>query len=295
MVACFPLLMSDSSDAVGYVPDPQYTIQIAEAKQSASIDKENGANLTYRGTVFVCMPWRPEMNYIVVNLTVDSGGFKATEVDQMTFTRAQRQMSFNFTVHVPAGTQAEKHMLRVGGEWSTIPPMESGKMIPSASLLEVLPYSDVKIKDEETKNHIVKAGSSVDIGVCIMNNGNFKDEISWEMEPGSQNELRGRGWVVIWNSTSSWVDGFSEISPVLKLSIPGDEEPGIYTFEIKALYTSKLIPSNESRNSTLISLEVLQNLQDELEGLAVFSSILLVIWVCVVTALMARLKRKNQG
>ncbi len=172
------IAMEEGADAVG---EPDITIALAQAKQTADVAPGQDGIVTFTGTVFVEMPYAPNVQYLVVQLQADAGDWPVSVPPALTFSKAQKQQSFTMSVQVPIGTSSGgSYDLIVGGTWSYSPGVQSGECAPTSSLIFVKQYFSHDLNSDDLFKEALR-GKVAQVEIGIENTGNGEDEILIEV------------------------------------------------------------------------------------------------------------------
>ncbi|MGA1848743.1 MAG: choice-of-anchor T family protein [Thermoplasmatota archaeon] len=213
-------------DAVG---DPEITIALAQTKQTAYVAPGQDGIVTFTGTVFVQVPWSPNIQYLVVDLTADAGDWPVSVPPSLTFSKAVKQQSFVISVQVPIGTSSgDTYGLTVGGYWHYEPGMTGGECEPATALIFVKQYYDLDLSSE---NPFLEAlvDEKVETTVLVDNKGNGKDEI--QLSIANADELLEAGIQALFSEELVDV-GFNETAEV-GLFIKVDRYTAHQSYEIE--------------------------------------------------------------
>jgi len=165
-------------DAVG---DPEITIALAQAKQTVYVAPGQDGIVTFTGTVFVQVPWSPNIQYLVVDLSADAGSWPVSVPPSLTFSKAVKQQSFTISVQAPIGAPAGvSHTLTVGGTWHYEPGMTGGQCEPTTALIFVNQYYDLDLSSQYPFVE-ARVEETVETTVKVDNVGNGKDDIQIEI------------------------------------------------------------------------------------------------------------------
>lgn len=178
-------------DAVGA---PAITIQLAQAKQTAYVAPGQDGIVTFTGTVFAQIPYSPNVQYLVINLQADAGGWPVSVPPALTFSRAQQQQSFTLSVQVPIETsQSTTGQLSVSGRWSYSPGIGGGTIPAATAIIFVKQYYQFSIGCEKPYVE-VNPGQSLGFKLRLINEGNANDRLRVEIL--NLDKLADKGWTI---------------------------------------------------------------------------------------------------
>jgi len=239
-------------DAVG---DPEITIALAQAKQTVYVAPGQDGIVTFTGTVFVQVPWSPNIQYLVVDLSADAGSWPVSVPPSLTFSKAVKQQSFTISVQAPIGAPAdESHTLTVGGTWHYEPGMTGGQCEPATAIILIKQYYTC---DLETKTPFIEAlaNERLDTSVLVKNTGNGDDEI--QLEIANHEDLAIRGIDVYLSDSKVSVEYNETVETGIIIQVDRYAAHGPYDIEVKAwsAYMAQL-GENPDPTSLTIFLDV---------------------------------------
>ncbi len=196
---------------VNAVGEPEITIALAQAKQTAYVAPGQDGIVTFTGTVFAQIPWSPNIQYLVVDLYADAGGWPTSVPPSLTFSRAQKQQSFTLSVQVPTGTSSQSDQtVKVGGYWHYEPGMDGGEVEPTSALIFVKQYYGLDLSSESPFLEAL-VEETVETTVFVENEGNGDDEI--QLDIANKQDLLDAGIQALF--TDERVDvGYNETAEV---------------------------------------------------------------------------------
>ena len=98
------IAVSDDNGVDG-VGEPAIRIELAQTKQTAYAAPGQDGVVTFTGTVTATIPVSPNIQYLIVTLEADAGGWPVSVPPSLTFNRAITQQGFALSVQVPTGTR----------------------------------------------------------------------------------------------------------------------------------------------------------------------------------------------
>lgn len=233
LTAIFIPITNDHSEAV--CPGDTYgpVIQIAQPKQTASVAPGQDGIVEFTGTVFVQIPWTPEMEQLIVALEPRAGDWLVSSPPPLIFTRAIKQKSFIVKVLVPTGTsQSVMGQLEVGGKWKDLNSSTWVAIPPATAIIVVDQFSQVDL--DSPKGYIrIEQGQGVKTHVKVHNYGNGKERIRAWID--NIQELEDRGWKIEYGPEKMEIEenGYSRFN----LSLKSSEiiRTGLYQVKIAAI------------------------------------------------------------
>ncbi len=162
---------------------PDIQIIINEEMVQVNVEPGNNGIARFTGTVHCEMPpSTPPGQICTVTFMVDAGGWACSSPDTMEFDRNNNQEDFTVSVQVPIETsRMTSSQLSISGRWRYSPGTLGGTTDPATAIIEVLPYSQVKVTTDPD-NNTVSVGKWGEIELAITNEGNLNDDIELELE-----------------------------------------------------------------------------------------------------------------
>jgi hypothetical protein len=153
------------------VGEPEIDIQITPGNHRAYVCPGDDGIVTITGTVYAEIPWDPNVQYLVVNLMGDAGGWPVSNPPSLTFSRAQKQQSFTLSVQVPIETPPdESRDLVISGTWQYSPGVQSGNTETEYVFIDILPYVYLDL-DWDVSNITLFVDESDTFEVEVLNRG----------------------------------------------------------------------------------------------------------------------------
>jgi hypothetical protein len=181
----------DEVDAVGA---PAIRIQLAQTKQTAYVAPGQDGVVTFTGTVTATIPWSPNIQYLVVTLQADAGGWPVSVPPSLTFNKAQRQQDFQLAVQVPVETsQKTQGQLSISGRWRYSPGSLGGTVDPATAIIVIKQYYQFSVGCEKPYVQ-VGPGSSLGFQIRLINEGNAADRL--RVEVTNLDKLADMGWTI---------------------------------------------------------------------------------------------------
>jgi hypothetical protein len=194
MLGSIFVYLPKEDDKVEAVGAPAITIALAQAKQTAYVAPGQDGIVTFTGTVFAQIPWSPNIQYLVVQLQADAGGWPVSVPPALTFSKAQKQQSFTLSVQVPIETsQRTQGQLSVSGRWSYSPGAGGGTIPPATAIIFVKQYYQFSVGCDKPYVQ-VQPGSSLGFRLRLINEGNANDRLRVEVQ--NLKELADKGWTI---------------------------------------------------------------------------------------------------
>ncbi|MFO8050911.1 MAG: choice-of-anchor T family protein [Thermoplasmatota archaeon] len=181
-------------EEVEAVGAPAITIQLAQPKQTAYVAPGQDGIVTFSGTVFAQIPYSPNVQYLVIHLQADAGGWAVSVPPALTFSKAQKQQSFTLSVQVPIETsQSTTGQLSVSGRWSYSPGLGGGTIPAATAIIFVKQYYQFSIGCEKPYVE-VNPGQSLGFKLRLINEGNANDRLRVEIL--NLDKLADKGWTI---------------------------------------------------------------------------------------------------
>ncbi len=181
----------DEADAVGA---PAVRIELAQTKQTAYVAPGQDGVVTFTGQVTATIPWSPNIQYLVVTLMADAGGWAVSVPPSLIFSKASKQQSFTLSVQVPVETsQKTQGQLSVSGKWRYSPGSLGGSIDPATAIIVVKQYYQFSIGCEKPYVQ-VGPGSSLGFQIRLINEGNSADRLRVEIT--NLDKLADMGWTI---------------------------------------------------------------------------------------------------
>jgi hypothetical protein len=194
MLGSIFVYLPKEADEVEAVGSPAITIQITQPKQTAYVAPGEDGIVTFTGTVVAQIPWDPNVQYLVVTLTADAGGWPVSNPPALTFSRATKQQPFTLSVQVPIETsKTTQGQLSVSGRWSYSPGITGGTITPATAIIVVDQYYQFSVGCEKPYVQ-VQPGSSLGFRLRLINEGNANDRLRVEVQ--NLKELADKGWTI---------------------------------------------------------------------------------------------------
>jgi hypothetical protein len=184
MLGSIFIYLPKETDKVEAFGTPAITIRIAQPKQVAYVAPGQDGIVTFTGTVEAQIPWAPSIQYLVVTLTADAGGWPVSNPPALTFSRTQNQQSFSLSVQVPIETSKR---------WSYSPGITGGTIPPATAIIVVDQYYQFSVGCEKPYVQ-VQPGSSLGFRLRLINEGNANDRLRVEVQ--NLKELADMGWTL---------------------------------------------------------------------------------------------------
>jgi hypothetical protein len=182
---------TDEAEAVGA---PAIRIELAQTKQTAYVAPGQDGVVTFTGQVTATIPWSPNIQYLVVTLSADAGGWPVSVPPSLTFNKAQRQQSFTLSVQVPVETsQKTQGQLSVSGKWRYSPGSLGGTVDPATAIIVIKQYYQFSVGCEKPYVQ-VGPGSSLGFQIRLINEGNAADRL--RVEVTNLDKLAEMGWTI---------------------------------------------------------------------------------------------------
>jgi hypothetical protein len=224
-----PMGIDDKVEGVG---EPDIIIQIAQPKQTVYVAPGQDGIVTFTGTVFAEIPYDPSIQYLIVQLHANAGGWPVSNPPALTFSRAQKQQSFTISVQVPIGTSSGgSYQLEVGGTWHYSPGVMSGEVDPAHAIIVIDQYYDYDLGSEDLFNEALR-GEVIKPVIDVRNAGNGNDEISLEIV--NTNDLYGSGIEALFSDDTVVVTENETVGITLFVKCGESMHKGSYPIEIKA-------------------------------------------------------------
>lgn len=181
----------DTVDAVGR---PAIRIELAQTKQTAYVAPGQDGVVTFTGTVTATIPVSPQIQYLVVNLQAEAGGWPVSVPPSLTFNRAITQQGFAVSVQVPVETsQKTSGQLSISGRWSYSPGTRGGNVDPATAIIVIKQYYQFSVGCDKPYVQ-VGPGSSLGFKIRLINEGNAADRLTIEVL--NLDKLANKGWTV---------------------------------------------------------------------------------------------------
>ncbi|MEA3559248.1 MAG: choice-of-anchor T family protein, partial [Candidatus Thermoplasmatota archaeon] len=233
LLAVLVILAENKVEAVG---DPEITIELSQSKQGAYVAPGQDGIVTFTGTVYAEIPWAPNVQYLVVNLNAKCSDFPVSVPPALTFSKAQKQQSFQLSIQVPIGTSSmESYTLYVNGTWSYSPGVASGECDGATAVVFVKQYYDLDLGSDDPIVDCERPGDAVFV-LQVTNTGNGLDEIGLELD--DRDELADASVNVFLNDDSIRLD-LGETKDV-KIRVEVEDPARMGTFEVDVSAYSKI-------------------------------------------------------
>lgn len=170
---------------------------VDELKKTANVDPGMGGVVTFTGTAQAVEMRNLNAQYAIIDIDVDAGEWRVTEIPTIVVSRGQTIVSFSFSVEVPQITVTsglvEAQIVTISGSWSYEPGLLSGDIEPMTGMIYVDQFYQCSIGCESP--YIQTApGGRIEIELLIANEGNGDDKINLEVH--NRDHLDNEGWVV---------------------------------------------------------------------------------------------------
>lgn len=193
MGSMFVYLPKEENVAEG-VGAPAIRIELAQTKQTAYVAPGQDGVVTFTGTVSAQIPWSPNIQYLVVTLQADAGGWPVSVPPSLTFNKAQKQQSFTLSVQVPVETSRQTQgQLSVSGRWRYSPGSLGGTVDPATAIIVIKQYYQFSVGCEKPYVQ-VGPGSSLGFQIRLINEGNAADRLRVEIT--NLDKLADMGWTI---------------------------------------------------------------------------------------------------
>ncbi len=178
-------------DAMGA---PAIRIILTQTKQTAYVAPGQDGVVTFTGEVTAQIPWSPSVQYLVVSLQAEAGGWSVAGAPSLTFNRAVSLQNFQLSVQVPIETsQKTQGQLTVAGKWRYSPGTGGGTIDPVTAIIVIKQYYQFSIGCDKPYVQI-GPGSSLGFKIRLINEGNAADRLVVEVT--NLDKLADKGWTV---------------------------------------------------------------------------------------------------
>ncbi len=159
---------SDAAEAIGCAP----FLALTQAKQTAYVAPGQDGVVTFMGTVYMQVPWTEETERIEARLYGNAGNWVVSSPVILEFSRAEKQKSFTFSVHVPIGTsQKTQGQFLVNGTWEQVNGTSSGTLAPATAIIFVKQFYDIDLSIPDSYI-VLHPGDEVQTRILLKNEGN---------------------------------------------------------------------------------------------------------------------------
>lgn len=202
-------------EAVG---SPAISISIAQPKVTAHVAPGQDGIVTFTGDVLAQIPWSPSIQYCVVFLQADAGGWSVSTPAPLVFSKQTKSQSFSLTVQVPPTTShLTQGQLSLSARWTYSPGALGGTVPPTTSIIVVDQYYQFSVACENPFLEI-QPGSATGFKLKLINEGNAADKLRIEIL--NQADLSDAEWTVQLSQNRFEVPEKSERQLTLTLTTP---------------------------------------------------------------------------
>jgi hypothetical protein len=181
-------------DKVEAVGSPAIRIELAQTKQTAYVAPGQDGVVTFTGQVTATIPWSPNVQYLVVTLQADAGGWPVSVPPSLTFNRAITTQGFTLSVQVPVETsQKTQGQLSISGRWRYSPGTLGGTVDPATAIIVIKQYYQFSVGCDKPYVQ-VGPGSSLGFKIRLINEGNAADRLRVEIT--NLDRLANKGWTI---------------------------------------------------------------------------------------------------
>mgnify|MGYP006293004425 FL=1 len=178
-------------DAVGAAA---ITINLAQKKQTALVAPGQEGIVTFTGEVTAQIPWSPSIQYCIVYMQANAGGWVVSLPPPLIFSKQTRTNNFAMTVQVPPETSYfTQGQLEVTATWRYSPGRLTGTVPPTSAIIKVNQYYQFSVGCEKPYVEVAP-GNSLGFRVSLFNEGNGNDKL--RMEITNLKDLADEGWTV---------------------------------------------------------------------------------------------------
>ncbi len=125
---------------------PVIQISLDSYRGTAYVAPGQDGIVTFTGTVTAQVPYQPDIQYLIVYLECDAGGWPVTTPPEMMFTNEITEQSFQVQVKVPMGTSSTgNYSLTIGGTWRYSPGALGGTISTISAVIIVDQFYDFDI------------------------------------------------------------------------------------------------------------------------------------------------------
>lgn len=181
----------DEVDAVG---SPAIRIVLTQTKQTAYVAPGQDGVVTFTGEVTAQIPWAPNIQFLVVTLQADAGGWPVSVPPSLTFSRSISVNNFALSVQVPVETsQKTQGQLSISGRWRYSPGTLGGTVDPATAIIVIKQYYQFSVGCDKPYVRI-SPGSSLGFKLRLINEGNSADRLVVEVL--NLDRLASQGWTI---------------------------------------------------------------------------------------------------
>ncbi|MGA1821064.1 MAG: choice-of-anchor T family protein [Thermoplasmatota archaeon] len=202
-------------EAVG---SPAISISITQPKAIAHVAPGQDGIVSFSGTVTAQIPWSPSIQFCVVSLIAEAGGWPVSTPPPLIFSKQVKTSDFKLTVQVPPTTShMTQGQLSVSARWSYSPGAIGGTVTPTSAIIVVEQYYQFSVACENPFLEI-QPGSATGFQLKLINEGNAADKLRIEIL--NQNDLSDAEWTVQLSQNRFEVPEKSERQLTLTLTTP---------------------------------------------------------------------------
>lgn len=166
---------------VSAVGEPDVEISLANPSATAYVAPGQECLVSFTGEVWVEAVWQPSIQYVMVELDADAGGWGVTTPPPLIFSRETKTQSFRITVQVPPETSTfTRGEVTIAGTWEYSPGRMSGDVEPVYATIHIHQYYSLELSCKEPVVQCCR-GKSSDIDVTVYNEGNGPDKAHLEI------------------------------------------------------------------------------------------------------------------
>ncbi|MBN1389948.1 MAG: hypothetical protein JXA22_04830 [Candidatus Thermoplasmatota archaeon] len=194
MLGSIFIYLPKENDEVEAIGAPAITITITQPRVTAYVAPGQDGIVTFTGKVEAMIPWDPSVQYLIVQLTADAGGWPASNPPALIFNKATKLRDFTLSVQVPVETSKKtQQSLSLTGRWNYSPGITGGTIAASTAIISVEQYYQFSVGCEKPYVQ-VSPGSSLGFRLRLINEGNAGDRLRVEVK--NLKELADQGWTV---------------------------------------------------------------------------------------------------
>jgi hypothetical protein len=167
---------------VSGVGEPDIEITLATKSVTAFVAPGQEGLVSFTGDVSTDAPWSPNIQYFIVELTAEAGGWGVSTPSPLIFSKETVVQPFRITVQVPSETSSSVMAeLIVGGTWNYDPGVMSGDVEPARGIIYIQQYYSIGLSCDDSIIECPRAKTS-DMDILVRNDGNGPDKIHPEVE-----------------------------------------------------------------------------------------------------------------
>ncbi|MBN1539944.1 MAG: hypothetical protein JW939_07350 [Candidatus Thermoplasmatota archaeon] len=194
MLGSIFIYLPKEDDEVEAIGAPAITITITQPRVTAYVAPGQDGIVTFTGRVEAQIPWDPSVQYLIVTLTADAGGWPASNPPALIFNKATKNRDFQLSVQVPVETSKKtQQQLSLTGRWTYSPGITGGTIAASTAIISVEQYYQFSVGCDKPYVQ-VNPGSSLGFRLRLINEGNAGDRLRVEVK--NLKELADQGWTV---------------------------------------------------------------------------------------------------